>query len=68
MKNVVFIPKVRGTDEKRLQEVAYDLSIKSWSHWCKKNDCELMVMQDLVHDYDEMKICFRIIRKFWYRL
>ena len=59
MKNIVFIPKVKGTDEKRLREVAYDLSVKSWGHWCKKNDCELMVMEDLVHDYEEMKITWQ---------
>ena len=49
MKNVVFIPTVQGTDPKRLAEVAYDLSIKSWSNWCKRNNCELVVMQDLIH-------------------
>ena len=59
MKNVVFIPNVKGTDEKRLREVAYDLSIKSWQYWCKKNDCELMIMEDLIHDYDEMKITWQ---------
>ena len=59
MKNIVFIPNVKGTDEKRLREVAYDLSIKSWQHWCKKNNCELMIMEDLIHDYDEMKITWQ---------
>ena len=59
MKNIVFIPLVKGTDEKRIREAAYDLSVKSWSHWCKKNDCELFVLQDLIHDYDEMKITWQ---------
>jgi len=59
MKNVVFIPTVQGTDPKRLAEVAYDLSIKSWSNWCKKNNCELFVMQELIHDYEEMKITWQ---------
>ena len=59
MKNIVFIPTVEGTDPKRLAEVAYDLSIKSWSHWCKKNNAELFVMQDLIHDYEEMKITWQ---------
>jgi len=36
MKNVVFIPTVKGTDPKRLAEVAYDLSIESWKHFCEK--------------------------------
>lgn len=59
MKNIVFIPNVKGTDEKRLREVAYDLSVKSWKHWCEKNDCELVVMDELIHDYDEMKITWQ---------
>ena len=59
MKNIVFIPTVKGTDPKRLAEVAYDLSIKSWAKWCEKNDCELFVMSDLVHDYEEMKITWQ---------
>ena len=59
MKNIVFIPNVKGTDEKRLREVAYDLSIKSWQSWCEKNGCELVVMNELVHDYDEMKITWQ---------
>ena len=58
-KNIVFIPKVKGTDEKRLREVAYDLSVKSWKHWCDRNNCELVVMQDLIYDYDEMKITWQ---------
>jgi len=59
MKNIVFIPKVKGTDEKRLREVAYDLSVESWKRWCEKNDCQLFVMEDLVHDYEYMKITWQ---------
>ena len=59
MKNVVFIPSVQGTDPKRNAEVAYDLSIESWKRWCDKNDCELFVMNELVHDYEEMKITWQ---------
>ena len=59
MKNIVFIPKVKGTDEKRLREVAYDLSVESWRRWCDKNDCQLVVMEDLVHDYEYMKITWQ---------
>ena len=62
MKNIVFIPKVKGTDEKRLREVAYDLSVESWKRWCDKNDCQLFVMEDLVHDYDFMKIFRKLIK------
>jgi lipopolysaccharide biosynthesis glycosyltransferase len=58
-KNIVFIPKVKGTDEKRLAEVAYDLSVKSWQQWCSKNNCELIIMEDLVHSYEEMKITWQ---------
>ncbi len=59
MKNIVFIPHVKGSDEKRLRESDYDLSVKSWQYWCEKNNCELLVMTDLVHDYDEMKITWQ---------
>ena len=43
MKNIVFIPKVKGTDEKRIREVAYDLSVESWKHWCDINNCKLVI-------------------------
>ena len=59
MKNIVFIPTVKGSDPKRNAEVSYDLSIKSWSYFCKKNNCDLFVMEDLVHDYEEMKITWQ---------
>ena len=59
MRNIVFIPSVQGTDPKRNAEVAYDLSILSWKKWCEKNDCELFVMNQLIHDYDEMKITWQ---------
>ena len=59
MKNIVFIPSVKGTDPKRLAEVAYDLSIKSWKHWAKLNDCEVIVLEDLLYDYEEMKITWQ---------
>ena len=59
MKNIVFIPSVKGTDPKRLAEVAYDLSILSWQKWAKKNDCEVVVLEDLLYDYEEMKITWQ---------
>lgn len=59
MKNVIFIPSVKGTDPKRLAEVAYDLSIASWKQWAEKNQCEVVVLEDLLYDYEEMKITWQ---------
>ena len=67
MKNIVFIPniKVKGnaffsqgdSDENRSN--AYDYSIKSWKHFCDKNNCELVVWEDLLYPIDYMKITFQ---------
>ena len=55
MNNIVFIPNVnlngRGGN--------YHYSIKSWSHWCKKNDCELLVWEDPIHDPSYMTIMWQ---------
>ena len=59
MKNIVFIPSVQGSDPKRNAEVSYDLSIASWKQWSDKNNCELFVMKELIHDYEEMKITWQ---------
>ena len=48
MKNIVFIPSVKGTDPKRLAEVAYDLSILSWKKWAEKNNSEVVVLEDIM--------------------
>ena len=37
----------------------YKYSIESWRRWCKKNDCELFVLNDLILPNDEMAVCWQ---------
>jgi len=56
MKNVVFIPNI---DLGNGRTNSYHYSIDSWSYWCKKNDCELLVWEDLVFPVERMKITWQ---------
>ena len=38
---------------------SYDLSVKSWKHWCDKNDVDLFVWDDLVFPIERMKITWQ---------
>jgi len=53
MKNLVFIPNIKLGDNRNS---SYDYSVNSWKHWCKKNDVELVVWEDLVFPVERMKI------------
>ncbi len=57
MKNVVFIPNIQLGDGKRSE--SYQYSIKSWKHFCDKNNCELLVWEDLLFPIDHMKITWQ---------
>ena len=68
MKNVVIIPNIKvvegnaffsqdNTDKNRSK--SYDYSVKSWQHFCDKNDCKLIVWEDLLYPIDYMKITFQ---------
>ena len=56
MKNVVFIPNIKLDNDR---SDSYHYSIKSWTNWCKKNDCELLVWEDLLYPIDYMKITWQ---------
>ena len=56
MKNIVFIPNI---DLGNGRNNSYHYSIKSWKHWCDKNDCELIVWEDLLYPVDYMKITWQ---------
>jgi len=56
MKNVVFIPNI-NLDNGRNE--SYHYSIKSWNKWCDKNNCELLVWEDLLYPVDYMKITWQ---------
>ena len=56
MKNVVFIPNI---DLGNGRNSSYDYSIQSWKNFCDKNDCELIVWEDLIYPVDYMKITWQ---------
>ena len=56
MKNIVFIPNI---DLGNGRNNSYHYSIKSWKQWCDKNDCELIVWEDLLLPVEEMKITWQ---------
>jgi len=53
MKNIVFIPAI---DAGRGRHHSYEYSTKSWKHWADKNDCEVLVWDKALYDWDEMTI------------
>ena len=56
MKNIVFIPNINlGNGRSN----SYQYSIDSWRHFCDKNDCELVVWEDLLYPVDYMKITWQ---------
>lgn len=63
MKNIVFIMNIQLDDEQGRYTpnrcLPYEFSIKSWKHWCKKNNAELFVLEDLLLPKDEMSICWQ---------
>lgn len=52
-KNVVFIVNLPET-KKQGRNTPYTYSVQSWSHWCKKNDCELFVLQERIYEESYM--------------
>lgn len=56
MKNVVFIPNIDLGDGRNN---SYHYSISSWESFCKKNDCELIVWDELLCPIEEMKITWQ---------
>ena len=56
MKNIVFIPNINLGDGRNN---SYHCSIKSWKYWCDKNDCKLIVWEDLLYPVDYMKITWQ---------
>ena len=55
MKNIIFIPYIQRDERGK----TYDYSIKSWQHFCDKNDCELFLLEDLLFPFDEVKITWQ---------
>ena len=38
---------------------SYHYSIDSWKQWCNKNNCELLVLDELLYPVDYMKITWQ---------
>ena len=56
--NVVFIPDVKN-GMSNTNVIDYKYSIKSWDKWCKKNNCELFVLEEPLLPIEEMKITWQ---------
>ena len=41
------------------RRLPYKYSIKSWKHWCEKNNAELFVLEDPLLPTNNMKICWQ---------
>jgi hypothetical protein len=67
MKNIVFIPFIKREDSfttrsgigKAGRTDGYEYGIDSWKQWCKKHDCELVIMDQLLMPESEMLITWQ---------
>ena len=57
--NVVFIPNI---DLKNGRNNPYHYSVKSWKHWCDKNDVKLIEWTDPIMDPSKFKIT---LQRWW---
>ena len=59
-KNIVFIPNIKLDGDGRWAEsrsTPYEYSIKSWRHWCDKNNCELVIYDSpSISDTDKFRV------------
>ena len=58
MKNVVFIPWIKD-DTRATRSLPYKYSIASWKKWCDNNNCDLVIMDELLCPVEEMKITWQ---------
>ena len=67
MKNIVFIPFIERNESytyksgvgKLGRTGGYDYGINSWRNWCNKNNCELVIMNQLLMPESEMLITWQ---------
>tara|TARA_R100000388_G_scaffold84484_1_gene63529 strand:- start:537 stop:1295 length:759 start_codon:yes stop_codon:yes gene_type:complete len=48
-----------GLEHTASRSLPYQFAIKSWSHWCKKNNAQLFVLDELLLPMEEMGICWQ---------
>jgi len=66
-KNIVFMMDIdlegkgnyRSERYSSSRRLPYEYSKKSWKQWCKNNNAELFVLEDLLLPMEEMKICWQ---------
>ena len=54
-KNIIFIPFIQRDERGK----TYSYSIKSWERFCKKYNCELFLLQDLLFPFEDVKITWQ---------
>lgn len=54
--NIVFLPTI---DLGNNRNSSYKYSVDSWKNWCDKNNCELLVWDELILPIEEMKITWQ---------
>ena len=62
MRNIVFIMDVdlKGTGRWASERTRpYHYSIKSWEQWCKRNDCDLFILNHSLVDHTKMGLCWQ---------
>lgn len=59
MKNIVFIPNI---DLNNGRNESYHYSVKSWQHWCDKNDVLLIEWKDPIADPSLLKVT---LQRYW---
>ena len=62
MKNVVFMMDIDLGGQGRYssaRRLPYKYSISSWKQWCKSNDIELFILDELLLPQDQMAICWQ---------
>jgi len=53
-KNIVFIVNIKEEGDRKNRSIPYQYSINSWNKWCKKNNCELFVLEDRIYPKEVM--------------
>jgi hypothetical protein len=63
MKNIVFMTAVQ-LPGRESRSAPYGMSIRSWKEWCRRNDCDLFVLEETVLPIEQMKIKYNIYYAF----
>lgn len=63
MKNIVFILNIKLNDKEGRytpeRSLPYKFSIDSWKAWCDKNNCELLILDELLVPKEHMGVCWQ---------